>query len=119
MTMSTFKNLERACGGNINPDTLRVFERNLRQQEPDAIVEYAEFMKGMRALFAPVEENDEPHCGKSKIARDWAERNNVPVLTLKMTSRSGAAGSLDTSKSPAERDALREIERLMKLDDQH
>ena len=46
--MSDFKNLEAACGGTINPDTLRTFQIAMR--------EYSEFMRGVEAMFAPRQE---------------------------------------------------------------
>jgi hypothetical protein len=40
-----FENLEAACGGAINPETLEKFQA--------AMKEYTEFMYGLNALFAP------------------------------------------------------------------
>lgn len=43
-----YPNLEAACGGVINPDTLRRFQLAMR--------EYAHFMSGLEQLLAPREE---------------------------------------------------------------
>jgi hypothetical protein len=40
-----FSNLEAACGGSINPDTLRRFQAAMR--------EYEQFMVGLDALLTP------------------------------------------------------------------
>lgn len=48
--MDSFKNLEAACGGRINPETLRKFALAMR--------EYEKFMEGLGALLGPVKKGD-------------------------------------------------------------
>jgi hypothetical protein len=43
--MDDFPNLEACCGGTINPENLRRFQKAMR--------EYEVFMRGLEALFAP------------------------------------------------------------------
>jgi len=45
MSQSGYPNLEAACGGVINPDTLLTFQKAMR--------EYEVLMSGMRQLLAP------------------------------------------------------------------
>ena len=44
-----FKNLEAACGGRINPETLTQFQAAMR--------EYEVFMRDLRNLMAPKQED--------------------------------------------------------------
>ena len=48
--MDNFPNLEACCGGTINPETLRRFQKAMR--------EYEHFMRGLEALLAPREPVD-------------------------------------------------------------
>lgn len=47
--MNTFENLEHACGGRINPESLERFRLAMR--------EYHLFMKQLGELLAPKKEN--------------------------------------------------------------
>ena len=46
-----FPNLEAACGGRINPETLKQFQKAMR--------EYEEFMAGLSVMLAPKEKGNE------------------------------------------------------------
>jgi len=48
MSQSGYPNLEAACGGVINPDTLLTFQKAMR--------EYEVLMSGMRQLLAPADD---------------------------------------------------------------
>ena len=55
----TYDTLTAACGGSINPDTLRTFAKAMR--------EYEHFMAGLGALLAPVDDRT-PQAGE-----DWGD----------------------------------------------
>ena len=66
--MSKFENLEQACGGSINPDTLERFAKAMR--------EYDEFMGGLGRLLGPVPAPVDPIAAhhQDKMRREATNR---------------------------------------------
>ena len=65
-----FKNLEAACGGVLNIETLTKFQLAMR--------EYEEFMAGMRELLRPLT----PEEAAERAAKETEQRTAAKLLLL-------------------------------------